>query len=128
MDDSTIARAIHVLAIVLWIGGVGFATTIVLPAVRRMREPAEPLALFDAIERRFVWQARATTLLAGLSGLSMPVRLDLWDRFLLRGFWWMHAMVAVWAVFTLMLFLAEPWFRHHWLPARAKSVREQPSR
>jgi uncharacterized membrane protein len=122
MDDSTIARAIHVLAIVLWIGGVGFVTTIVLPAVRRMREPAERLALFDAIERRFVWQARATTLLAGLGGLYMLVRLDLWDRFLLRGFWWMHAMVAVWAVFTLMLFLAEAWFLHHWLSARASAT------
>jgi uncharacterized membrane protein len=121
MDDSAIARAIHVLAIVLRIGGVGFLTTIVPPAVRRMREPAERLALFDAIERRFVWQARATTLLAWLGGLYMLVRLDLWDRFLLRGFWWMHAMVAVWGVSTLMLFLAEPWFRHHWLSARAKS-------
>jgi hypothetical protein len=39
------------------------------PTVSAWREPAERLALFDAIERRYVWQACATTLLAGLSGL-----------------------------------------------------------
>lgn len=35
MDDVVIARALHVLAVVIWIGGVAIATTIVLPAVRR---------------------------------------------------------------------------------------------
>jgi hypothetical protein len=54
------------------------------PTVSAWREPAERLALFDAIERRYVWQACATTLLAGLSGLYMLMRLDLWDRFLIR--------------------------------------------
>lgn len=33
MDDVTIALAIHVLAIVLWIGGVAMVTTILLPPV-----------------------------------------------------------------------------------------------
>jgi uncharacterized membrane protein len=27
MDDVTIARALHVLSVILWIGGVGFVTT-----------------------------------------------------------------------------------------------------
>jgi uncharacterized membrane protein len=121
MDDTTIARAVHVLAVVFWIGGVAFVTTIVLPALRRIAAPAERLALFDLIERRFAWQARATTLLAGFSGLYMLMRLDLWDRFFLAGFWWMHAMVAVWLVFTAMLFAAEPLFLHRWLLARAKA-------
>jgi uncharacterized membrane protein len=33
MDDVTIARALHVLSVVLWIGGVGFVTTVLLPTV-----------------------------------------------------------------------------------------------
>jgi uncharacterized membrane protein len=82
MDDTTIARTVHVVAVVLWIGGVGFVTTVLLPAVRRMKSPAERVAFFDNIERRFAWQARVTTLLAGLSGLYMLIRLDAWDRFL----------------------------------------------
>jgi uncharacterized membrane protein len=35
MDDLAVARTIHVLAVVLWIGGVAMVTTILLPAVRR---------------------------------------------------------------------------------------------
>jgi uncharacterized membrane protein len=120
VDDATIARAIHVASVLLWIGGVAFVTTALLPAVRRLARPEEQLALFEAVEGRFSRQARITTALAGLSGLYMLIRLDLWQRFLSLGFWWMHAMVLVWLLFTLMLFVAEPLFLHRWLLARAK--------
>ena len=121
MDQLAIARALHVLAVVLWIGGVGFVTTVLLPAVRRLKTPAERVAFFDAIERRFAWQARATTLLAGLTGLFMTMRLDLWGRFQSVAYWWMHAMVAVWLLFTIMLFVAEPLVLHRWFQKRAIS-------
>lgn len=120
MDDVTVARALHVLAVVLWIGGVAFVTTVLLPAVRRLRPPDNRMAFFDAIERRFAWQARISTLFVGLTGLYMLMRLDLWDRFLSAGYWWMHAMVVVWLLFTVMLLVAEPLVLHHWLAARAK--------
>jgi uncharacterized membrane protein len=121
MDELAVARGLHVLAVVLWIGGVGFVTTVLLPAVRSMVEPAERIGFFDALERRFAWQARATTLLAGATGFYMTDRLDLWDRFRAPAFWWMHAMVGVWALFTLMLFVAEPLFLHRLFHARAKA-------
>ena len=120
MDEVTIARALHVLSVVLWIGGVAFVTTVLLPAVRRLKAPNDRLAFFDAIERRFAWQARITTVLAGLTGLDLLVRLDLWHRFLSVSYWWMHAMVVVWLLFTVMLFVAEPLFLHQWLLDRAK--------
>ncbi len=119
MDDVTIARALHVLAIVLWIGGVGFVTTVLLPAVRRSANPQERLPLFHRVERLFAWQARGTTLLAGASGFYMADRLDLWDRFRSSAYWWMHAMVLVWLVFTLMLFVLEPLVLDRWLKKRA---------
>ena len=121
MDQLAIARALHVLAVVLWIGGVGFVTTVLLPAVRRLKTPVERVAFFDAIERRFAWQARATTLLAGLTGLYMTTRLDLWSRFHSAAYWWMHAMVAVWLLFTIMLFVAEPLILNRWFHDRAMS-------
>ena len=124
MDEVAIARALHVLAVVFWIGGVAFVTTVLLPAVRRLRAPEERLALFDAIERRFAWQARIATVLTGLTGLDMLIRLDLWDRFLSAGYWWMDAMVLVWLLFTLMLFVAEPLILHRWVIARAKAEPE----
>jgi uncharacterized membrane protein len=124
MNEVAIARALHVLAVVLWIGGVAFVTTVVLPAVRHLRAADERMALFNAIERRFAWQARITTLLAGVTGLDMLIRLDLWDRFESVSYWWMHAMVIVWLLFTVMLFLAEPLILHRWFGARAKAEPE----
>ena len=121
MDDIAIARAIHVLSVVLWIGGVAFVTTVLLPSLRR-RPAEERLDAFDALERRFSQQARVTTLVAGVSGFYMVVRLDLWDRFHATAFWWMHAMLVVWLLFTAMLFIAEPLFLHRWLAARARQA------
>ena len=99
-------------------------TTVLLPAVRNIQAPAERVVFFENIERRFGTQARFTTMLAGLSGIYMVVRLDIWYRFLSVSYWWMHAMVAVWLLFTLMLFLAEPVFLHRWLLTRA-SIRPE---
>ena len=120
MDDVTIARALHVLAVVLWIGGVAFVTMVLLPAVRNIQASADRVVFFETLERRFSGQARWTTTLAGFTGFYMLVRLDLWDRFLSVAYWWMHAMVGVWFVFTLMLFVAEPLFLHRRLLGRAK--------
>jgi uncharacterized membrane protein len=120
MDPAIPVRALHVLGVVLWIGGVAFVTTVLLPAVRRLKSPAERVAFFEEVERRFAWQARATTLLVGATGFHLTAAWDLWARFGSPAYWWMHAMVAVWAIFTVMLFVAEPLFLHRLLLARAK--------
>ena len=120
MDDLAIARALHVLAIVVWIGGVAMVTSVILPAVRRMAKPNERIAFFESIERRFAFQARVSTLLAAVTGFYMVYRLKLWDRFLDARCWWMHAMVAVWAVFTLVLFVLEPLVLHRVSDERAQ--------
>jgi len=114
MDDAALARALHVVGVVLWIGGVGFVTTVLLPAVRRLKSAEERVAFFEAVERRFAWQARVTTLLVGGTGLYLLHAWDLWARFFQPAFWWMHAMVVVWLLFTVMLFIAEPLFLHRW--------------
>ena len=104
LDDAAIARALHVFGVVLWIGGVGFVTTVLLPAVRRTKDADERVAFFEAVEGRFAWQARGTTLLVGASGLYLAYVMDLWDAFTQPQYWWLHAMVFVWAVFSVMLF------------------------
>lgn len=108
MDDIAIARAIHVISVVVWIGGVTMVTTVVLPVVRKLDTAAKRVALLEAVERRFVWQARIATLLVAASGFYMADRLDLWARFRTVQFWWMHAMVLVWLIFTIILFVGEP--------------------
>jgi uncharacterized membrane protein len=120
VDDIGIARALHVLAILHWIGGVAFFTSIALPAIRRSAEPSQRLFEFENIERRFSLQAKFSVAIAGLSGFYMTYRLDAWDRFVDPHYWWMPAMVLVWAIFTFLLFVAEPLFLHAWYHHRAE--------
>ena len=108
MNDVAIALALHVLSIVVWIGGVSFVTTVVLPALRHGALGADRLRAFAAIEGHFVWQARTAILVAGASGLYLLWRLDLWSTFSTPGFWWMDAMGALWLLFFLLLFVLEP--------------------
>jgi uncharacterized membrane protein len=113
MDDFIAMRALHIFAVVIWIGGVSMMTTVILPGLRRGDLGENPIDVFEAIERRFVWQARVTVLLVGVSGFYMVWRLDLWGRFNAISFWWMHAMVGVWLLFAFLLFVVEP-FNLHW--------------
>jgi len=84
-----------------------------------MKDPQERVLFFERIEKRFAWQARVTTLLVGASGFYITAVWNLWGRFESATYWWMHAMVLVWMVFTLMLFVAEPLFLHRWFLVKA---------
>lgn len=120
MTELILARVLHVLGVVLWIGGVAFVTAVLLPAVKRMREPADRVEFFERVEAGFARQARVTTLLTGLSGLYLVHRLGAWDRFADAHYWWMHAMVLIWGMFTLMLFVLEPLWLHRRFQDRAR--------
>jgi uncharacterized membrane protein len=120
MRALALARALHVAGVVLWIGGVAFVTLVLLPAVRRFEEPGRRVAFFEAVEARFARQARVTTLLVGATGFWMMFALDAWGRLLIPAFWWIHAMIGVWLIFTLMLFVLEPLFLHRWILEQAR--------
>lgn len=105
------ARALHVLAVVFWIGGVAFVTMTLLPAIR-MTEGQNRLHLFDRIERGFARQARGTTLVAGATGFYLLWRMGTWEWFASTHRWYIHLMILVWMVFTVMLFVLEPLVLH----------------
>lgn len=112
MNALFLARALHVLGVVIWIGGVYMATTIILPMVRKGELGPDKLAAFHAVENRFKWHARTAVIVVGASGLYMLQQLHLWSRFTQAGYWWMHAMVLVWTLFALLLFVLEPLVLH----------------
>ncbi len=124
MDDFLIARALHIISIVMWIGGVAFVTTTAMPAIRASHPPEERLAAFHRFESRFVWQARFWVLLAGASGFWMVQRGAMWSRFHDPGFWWMHAMLLVWLVFFAILFIIEPLFLQRRMKQSSNSGRD----
>ena len=115
-----VARALHIVGVVLWIGGVAMVTTILLPAAAKFGEAQDPLAFFEHVEHGFGRQARWTTALVGVSGFYLVAALGLWQRFAEARYWWMSAMVAVWAVFTLLLFVLEPLVLHRWFAERSR--------
>ncbi|ODT12715.1 MAG: hypothetical protein ABS35_39460 [Kaistia sp. SCN 65-12] len=108
MDDLTIARAIHVLSIVHWIGGMSFVTLVVLPLARRWAVAGQRLTLFEVAERRFSTQVRLSVLLAGASGFYMMARLDAWHLLVQPAQWWLGAMALLWLAFMAILFVIEP--------------------
>jgi len=59
-------------------------------------------------------------LITGLSGFYLVYALDAWDRFRQPAYWWMHAMVLLWGIFTLMLFVLEPLWLHRWFRTSAQ--------
>src|SRR3546814_2677926 len=88
MDDFVLARVLHVLAIIPWIGGVSFVTTALMPSIRRNNPSDARLSAFHRVEQSFAWQARLWVVLAGVSGFWMIHRADLWDRFADRHYRW----------------------------------------
>ncbi|MGB5076227.1 MAG: hypothetical protein WBO17_01950 [Sphingorhabdus sp.] len=117
MDDLSISRVVHVIAVLFWIGGVGFVTLVLMPTLQATENPKNRLLRFQQIEGHFAWQARLWVLFAGTSGLWMLARAEMWTRFVDIRFWWMHLMVAIWVIFALMLFVIEPLHLHRRLAA-----------
>ncbi|MBE7645697.1 hypothetical protein [Tenacibaculum finnmarkense] len=112
MEYFTLARVIHVICVVLWIGGVSMVTTVIIPAVKGMNSKEDQIKTFEQIEGRFAIQAKITTVLTGLSGFYMLYVLDGWDRYFDYQYWWIHAMTLVWILFTLVLYVLEPFILH----------------
>jgi uncharacterized membrane protein len=108
LDYIELARALHVLFVTHWIGGVAFITLVALPLARSSKDPQAGWAFFEAIERRFSAQVRWSIPLAGATGLWMACRLNLWSQFADPAFWWLDAMVFVWALFMALVFVVEP--------------------
>ena len=108
MYGLEIGRVLHIIGVVFWIGGAAFVTTIILPAIKKFKSAEEGIEFFEKVEHRFALQTKITTLITGLSGFYMISKLHAWERFLYLSYWWMWAMVIVWLIFTLMLFVIEP--------------------
>jgi uncharacterized membrane protein len=112
MEYFTLARVIHVIAVILWIGRVSMVTTVLIPAIKKMKSKEEQIKTFENIEEKFALQAKVTTFLTGLSGFYMLYELNAWNRYLDYRFWWIHAMTLVWIIFSLILYVLEPFVLH----------------
>ena len=119
VDYFILARVVHVIGVVLWIGGVAFVTTVLLPSLRSIADADNRLDLFEHLEGRFAFQARIVTLVTGLSGFYMLHVMNGWQRYQDVYFWWLHLMTVIWIIFTVVLFILEPLVLHRWFREQA---------
>lgn len=118
-DWFILARALHIFGVVLWIGGLAFVTTVLIPSLKQITDIDNRLELFERLEGRFAFQAKTLTLITGISGYFMLDYLNAWDRYLQLAFWWMHLMTFIWVIFTVVLFVLEPLILHRWFKKQA---------
>ena len=116
---DAVARAFHVIGVVLWIGGMAFVTTVLIPSLKKISDSANKLELFEQLEGQFTLQAKFATLVTGLSGFYMLEVMNAWGRYQQLQFWWIHLMTLIWFLFTLVLFVLEPLFLHRWFHEQA---------
>jgi len=114
-----LARTLHVLGVVLWIGGVAFVTTVLIPSLKAITDSNNRLELFEKLEGKFSFQAKIVTIITGLSGVYMLKAMNAWERYLYLQFWWLHLMTLIWLIFTIVLFVIEPLFLHRWFHEKA---------
>lgn len=99
---------VHLLTAIIWIGGLGFITILILPMIVKMPNPLEKVLLFQRIEHKFAPLARVYTAIVGISGFGMFFFMGLQDivfqpegRFLLF-------MIIIWVFWVIMLYGLEP--------------------
>lgn len=98
---------IHVMGVVLWIGGVGFATIVIFPTLRGIEDSMEKVRFFLGVERRFSKLAKAYVIVVGITGIYL--------FFQRGGFGGLNTEMAiilafkvfVWLLFAVLLFGAE---------------------
>ena len=70
---------LHMLATVIWLGGLAAIAILVLPAAKRVLKPADQLAFIEGIQKRLeplAWFSLATLVATGLFQLSVNPHYD----------------------------------------------------
>lgn len=94
-----ISLIIHVLSVVVWIGGVAFVTMITFPIIQREQGSLEQVMMFQGIEHRFSRIAKVLVILTGISGFYLLSK---------KGFSiGTGIMIFVWTLYASLLFFLE---------------------
>ena len=103
-----ILHIVHLLTAIVWIGGLGFITILILPMIVKMPHPLEKVLLFQRIEHRFAPLARVYTAIVGISGFGMFFLMDLQDIVFKEEGRFLLFMIIIWVFWVIMLYGLEP--------------------
>ena len=99
----SILTALHVIGVVIWIGGVAFVTMIVFPMLSRMDNSLEKVLFFQGIEHRFAKIAKVSLAVVGLTGGWLLYETGEWRILFSTAGIGPTLMLAVWAFYLLVL-------------------------
>ncbi len=100
---NTVLLIIHVIGVIIWIGGVAFVTIVIFPMMYRTEGSLEKALLFQRVEHRFAGMVRWLIVIVGATGFWI-----LYDKY---GFGILVVprgaaiviMMAAWAFYTGVL-------------------------
>ena len=49
-ETFTLARVIHILSVVFWIGGVSMVTTVIIPSIKKLESKDDKINTFERID------------------------------------------------------------------------------
>lgn len=98
-----VVLTLHVLGVVVWIGGVAFVTMIVFPMLLKMDGSLEKVLFFQSLEHRFAKIAKATVALVGLTGFWLLHLTGEWPLLFTPSGIGPTIMLIVWSLYVLIL-------------------------
>lgn len=111
----TFFRALHVLFVVFWLGGVFFVTLVLLPALKPYNNEVRA-TWFKTLENRFACIARFSVVMVLLTGLLLLHAVGFWQNPVSKQWFALYCMMALWSLFAFVLFIAEPFLLPRLLP------------
>ena len=99
----SILTAMHVLGVVVWIGGVAFVTMIVFPMITRMENSLEKVIFFQGMEHRFAKIAKISVAVVGLTGGWLLYLTGEWRILFSMVGMGPTLMILVWTFYVLVL-------------------------
>ena len=99
---------IHLLTVIIWIGGLSFITIIVIPMLISWDDPLQKVLTFQRIEHRFAPVARIYNIITGVTGFVMLYLTGWYKLYHTAKGLPLLIMTIIWLVWFVMLFGLEP--------------------
>lgn len=104
--------AIHVVSILLWIGGVAFVTIVVFPLILRMEGSLEKALFFQGVEHRFSRIVVTPCILVSLiTGVTLLLLTGEWKILFSLSDLGPTVMILVWVLYVVILLSERRIFR-----------------
>ncbi len=99
----TILLIIHVICVIVWIGGVSFVTTVIFPMMYRTEGSLEKALLFQGVEHRFAGMVKWLIAAVGVTGFwLLSAKYSFSIIFEPHGFG-ILIMLFAWTLYTVIL-------------------------